>query len=148
MGGAFCSHKSGIGEDRKLIERRPGEVPDLIVTLDRSVSPLELTMLVASLESSGRANRSSLLLVDQRALDCSAVASAEITALARRLGAVAPPAEGAALAVVVRDAVGFGVARMLYARLPESFETQVFYSPDEACAWLLRLAGDERRVAG
>lgn len=143
MSGAFCSRGS-VGEGRKLIVRRPGEVPDVVVTLERSVSALELAMLVALLESSGGANRSSLLLVDQRAVDCSAVASAEITALARRLGAVAAPADGAALAVVVGDAVGFGLARMLYARLPEGFETQVFYSPEEACAWLLRLAQGER----
>jgi hypothetical protein len=147
MSGAFCSRESGVEEDRKLIERRPGEVPDVVVTLDGSVSPFELATLVASLESGGCVDASSLLLVDQRALDCSAVASAEITALARRLGTVAAPAQGAALAVVVRDAVGFGVARMLYARLPESFETQVFYSPDEACAWLIGLADSKRGAA-
>jgi hypothetical protein len=82
------------------------------------------------------------VLGDHRALDVTSLSSDDVKALGASASKLAEDVTASVFAVVVPDALAFGLTRMAEAHINPQLRIGIFYSLDEALAWLEKVGAD------
>jgi hypothetical protein len=106
------------------------------VTTSGDADRAALTTLLEELAHDPRYSPGTPILIDHGAMDHTPLSATDLEGLGRFVGALDQFFADAKLAVVVPNAVAFGLSRMAQAHIHSRLRLEFFYSVDQAEVWL------------